>query len=93
MFSRCHNDVNHKNSKDKLKEKKSKETNVKALSSNINGTFPQIAANNSVPVSVGSLGANLSLINLALFAVQVNVAKGGDSQSISVNGFTQSNDV
>jgi len=51
--------------------------------------FPQDSANLSLPISVGGLGANLSLFNLALFSVQVNVSQGGDSQSISVNGGTQ----
>ena len=88
MFSGFTNDSSKEvNNETNLTKTKQADTRLMTFAAQAN--FPQGAMNTSLPLSVGGIGINLSLINFALFSVQVNISNGGDSQSISVNGITQ----
>jgi hypothetical protein len=61
----------------------------KAFTFAAQGNSPQVNVPVQVPVSLGGLAVNASLINIPILSAQFNVAHGGDSQAITVNNANQ----
>ncbi|MBT2691098.1 hypothetical protein J7I93_23475 [Bacillus sp. ISL-47] len=51
--------------------------------------LPQTSFNGQLPISVGGFAVNAALINIPILSAQYNIANGGDSTAIAVNGTTQ----
>lgn len=91
MLSRCHDDHENKSVIPKSGAVNGADSGneAEAFTFAAQANLPQTNLNGQLPIAAGGFAINAALINIPILSAQYNIANGGDSTAIAVNGTAQ----